>query len=80
LLEEAKALYQQRKFFEAIQIAERMVASDADNLQARLLLGDLYMKRGMYQKALDQYREALKLSPNEEAALRGRDLARARMQ
>jgi cytochrome c-type biogenesis protein CcmH/NrfG len=38
------------------------------------------MKRGMYQKALDQYREALKLSPNEEAALRGRDLARARMQ
>jgi len=33
-----------------------------------------------YDKALIQYQQALKLSPSEEAALRGRSLARAKMQ
>jgi serine/threonine-protein kinase len=79
LLEEARSLYRRSAFAEAGAIAERVVDSDRDDLGAHIFLGDIYLKRGMYEKALAQYQEALKLSPNEAAALRGRDLARARM-
>ena len=65
---------------QAIAVAERVVESDGDNIEARILLGDIYLMRGTYDKALIQYQQALKLSPNEEAALRGRSLARAKMQ
>jgi tetratricopeptide (TPR) repeat protein len=78
-LEEARSLYRRSAFAEAGAIAERVVDSDRDDLGAHVFLGDIYLKRGMYEKALAQYQEALKLSPNEAAALRGRDLARARM-
>ena len=80
LLEEARALYHRRDLSQAIAVAERVVESDGDNIEARILLGDIYLMRGTYDKALIQYQQALKLSPNEEAALRGRSLARAKMQ
>jgi tetratricopeptide (TPR) repeat protein len=78
-LEEARSLYRRSAFAEAGAIAERVVDSDRDDLGAHIFLGDIYLKRGMYEKALAQYQEALKLSPNAAAALRGRDLVRARM-
>ena len=79
LLGEARALYRRGEFTEAGSIAERVVESDRDDFGARIFLGDIYLKRGMYEKALAQYEEALKLAPSEAAALRGRDLARERM-
>jgi hypothetical protein len=39
-----------------------------------------YPTLGMYPKALAQYQEALKISPADATALRGRELARAEVE
>ena len=79
LLEEAKALVAKWELVKATSVAERAVRSDGDDLEVHILLGDIYLKRGMHEKALGQYQEALRLSPGETAALRGRERALARL-
>jgi len=79
LLEEAKTLYHRQDLIEAAKIAEHLVESAGDDPDVRVLLGDIYLKKGMYEKALAQYEEALKLAPNRTGAVRGRDLARAKI-
>jgi cytochrome c-type biogenesis protein CcmH/NrfG len=77
LLEEAKDLLSKLELAKASSIAERAVKANGDDLEARILLGDIYMRSGMYEKALVQYQEALRIFPNETAALRGRERALA---
>ena len=77
LLEEAKDLYHKHDLVEAAKMAERVVESAPDDPEAHILLGDIYLKKGMHEKALAQYEAALKLVPNRTAAVRGRDLARS---
>jgi cytochrome c-type biogenesis protein CcmH/NrfG len=77
LLEEAKDLASKSGLSEASSIAERAVKANGDDLEARLLLGDIYMRGGMYEKALVQYQEALRISASDAAALRGRERALA---
>lgn len=79
LLEEARDLYHNQDLVGAAKIAERLVQSTGNDPDVRTLLGDIYLKKGMSEKALTQYEEALKLDPNRTAAARGRDLARAKM-
>jgi serine/threonine protein kinase len=79
LLEEAKDLYHNQDLVGAARIAERLVESTGNDPDAHILLGDIYLKKGMSEKALTQYEVALKLDPNRTAAARGRDLARAKM-
>jgi serine/threonine protein kinase len=79
LLEEAKDLYHNQDLVGAAKIAERLVESTGNDPDVHILLGDIYLKKGMSEKALTQYEEALKLDPNRTAAARGRDLARAKM-
>ena len=57
-------------------MAKRALAGDA--LGAHLLLGDTYFKMQRYADAVREYDAALKLSPNNAQARRGRELAAAR--
>jgi Flp pilus assembly protein TadD len=76
-LEEAKALASKMEFAKASTIAERAVRADGSDLESRNLLGYIYLRMGMYEKALVQYREALTISPGDAIAQRGREQALA---
>jgi len=44
---------------------EEMISKDPRNAQIRTRLGNLYYDLGDYQKAIDSYKESLKLQPND---------------
>ncbi|MFN7936764.1 MAG: tetratricopeptide repeat protein [Bryobacteraceae bacterium] len=59
----AMALGRARQFEEAQHQLELSLAADANLLDARLLLGDLLMAKGLAREALPHYREAVRISP-----------------
>jgi tetratricopeptide (TPR) repeat protein len=74
-LGKVESRYRNPQFTEAVNIADDILRLDAKNLEARLLLGKVWLQLGMYPKALAQYQEELKISPGDAAALQVRDLA-----
>lgn len=55
----------------AIEALEASVTAEPENVAARILLGDAYRDTGRPAKAIEQYEEALKLSPDHPLALSG---------
>ena len=50
---------------------EEMVRRDPRSVATRISVGDVYLGRKQYEQAIDQYGEALKLAPDDPAALLG---------
>ena len=53
---------------EAIALLEEAVDKDANFVTTKVYLGSLYRSAGQTEKAIRQYREALKLDPDNEEA------------
>ena len=57
--EQAVAYAQENNYSEAIQYLERALAMNAEDLDARILLADLYKENGQEQSAIQIFRELL---------------------
>jgi hypothetical protein len=74
LMERAETAYQARRLLEAMHAA-RAAVKVTPSLNARLLLGKIYLHMERYREALQEYDAALDLSPSDPAATKGRELA-----
>lgn len=63
LLKLGAAYYNQRKYDEAIQIYEKIIAEDNENALAFNSLANAYRDKKDNEKAIDAYKKAIKLSP-----------------
>lgn len=57
---------------EAVKALRRLLEVDAHSVEAREILGDLYLKRGMKNEALDEFQQVIKIHRsrgNDQAAL-----------
>ncbi len=74
-----KVAFQKQEYAEAAARATEAVKR-GDGLDARILLGDAHYRMQQYRQAQKAYRDALKLSPNHEPALRALKLIERRLQ
>ncbi len=59
------ALYHEGRLDDALVELDESVQVDPGNAEARLLIGDIYERRRMFDEAIRAYEEALKLSPDD---------------
>jgi predicted regulator of Ras-like GTPase activity (Roadblock/LC7/MglB family)/DNA-binding SARP family transcriptional activator len=57
---------EQSKIQEAIHEFEKILEIDPDNMMAHSLLGSVYVKKGDYQSAIDEYQRILSLNTDDE--------------
>jgi serine/threonine-protein kinase len=74
LLRRADNLFQNRQYTAATNAAEQAL-NEGGGIEARLLLGRIYLELGFREEALSHFSEALKLDPSNVAAVRGKSLA-----
>lgn len=68
-LKDCELLYRKGKYTQAAQRANAIVAADATQLNATILLGECQLRLGNYKKSADAFGAALRLSPNNISAL-----------
>lgn len=61
----AKILAQQNRSREAIREIQSLLQRTSSHIEAMILLGDLYIRRGQFSKALEIYREAYLREPDD---------------
>ncbi|GAA4776009.1 hypothetical protein GCM10023219_24470 [Stakelama sediminis] len=71
LLKQGEAAQQAGKFEAATDALETALAVDPRNRQAFIVLAKVARDQGMPGQAIRMYREALKLDPNDQVALKG---------
>jgi tetratricopeptide (TPR) repeat protein len=60
----ATEYFKTAQFTESMSQAEEAIRKDPKNVEARLLLGGLYLSLKLYPKAVAQYEQVLKVQPN----------------
>lgn len=60
----ATEYFKTAQFTEALTQAEEAISKDPKNIEARLLLGGLYLSLKLFPKAIAQYEQVLKVQPN----------------
>lgn len=60
----ATEYFKTAQFTEALTQAEEAIRKDPKNIDARLLLGGLYLSLKLFPKAIAQYEQVMKLQPN----------------
>jgi tetratricopeptide (TPR) repeat protein len=66
-LSSIKTLVQEGKVTEALTKAETVIKSHPDNVQARILMGEMYRAQGKVELAIVSFRKALDLDPTQVA-------------
>jgi tetratricopeptide (TPR) repeat protein len=66
--EESRQLLQQERYDEAIAAAEKLAALDGKSVEARVIKGIAFAKKGTYELAIPQLEEALELEANHNEA------------
>ena len=67
-LEEARALKQQGRFGEAQTLCRQALAIQPDDIEACLLLAEIYVAQGEGDSAVELYSKVIKLRPDEPLA------------
>jgi tetratricopeptide (TPR) repeat protein len=67
----SRILYEESRLAPANAIANRALAIDSGSLEARMVLGDIALRRGDLRNALLEYQKAVVSNPQSAAALRG---------
>ena len=65
----ALALRYQKKYDEAISYAKQSIDKKPDDVDAKILLGNIYFEMARYADAIEQYRKALDIAPENPTAL-----------
>jgi len=61
----AAALIKQGKVVEAVKLLEQVVSQDPSNVQAYMLLGQIYMHLNEFDLSVDSYNAALAVAPDQ---------------
>ena len=75
----AEISFQEKKYAEAVQSAQRAAADRGGGVRARVLLGDAHFRLNQFKEAAKAYEAALKLDPQNASARSGLALATKRM-
>lgn len=59
-------LYHEGRHDDAIVELDASLGVNPDNAEAHLLIGDIYERRRMFDEAISEYKEALRLSPDDK--------------
>ena len=65
----ALALRYQKKYDEAVSYARQSIDRKPDDIDARILLGNIYFEMARYTDAIEQYRKALEAAPENPTVL-----------
>jgi tetratricopeptide (TPR) repeat protein len=68
LLTKARFLETETKYREALDAAKSAVSVEADNIQVRFTLGNIYKALGQRSEAITEYNHVLRLNPNASTA------------
>jgi len=58
-------LYHQGSFDDALVELDQSAKIDPERAETHLLMGDIYERRRMFDEAIREYQESLRLSPND---------------
>ena len=61
-----KSLYNHGALDEAAEELKAFLEESPDDTEARLILGDIYERKGMLREAVDQYVEVVRLAPEDK--------------
>lgn len=64
-LKTALSLFQNFKLDESLQLLEKIVESDSDNVEALLMIGKIHSRTQNYGVAMNYFHKVLELKPNE---------------
>ncbi len=70
-LKEALNLYSAKRYDEAVSLLKKVLKEEPTNIEALLLLGDVYMTLRKYAEAYSYYSMAYSLNPNSIRAIKG---------
>lgn len=59
-------LYHEGKLDDALVEMDASLGVNPDNAEAHLIIGDIYERRRMFDEAINEYKEAVKLSPEDK--------------